>query len=145
MLAGHTGLPTTRIFDSLDQVQKGDICILTILGEKLAYKVCDIQVVLPEESELLSIQEGRDLVTFVTCTPYGKNTHRLLVTGERCEVPSDDEAITRTVEWQPSMQELALFAALAAVVLGGLLGAVSSRRTRTQRDSSKSRRNHGLR
>ncbi len=139
VLAGHTGLPTTRIFDSLDQVQEGDVFILTVLGEKLAYKVCDIQVVLPDESDALSVQEGRDLVTLVTCTPYGKNTHRLLVTGERCEVPSDDDpSVARSAEWQPSMQEIALYAAIAAVVIGSLMGVLSLRIGRKKKSLRKS-------
>ena len=136
VLAGHTGLPTARIFDSLDQVQEGDVFIITVLGEKFAYRVCDIQVVLPDESDLLSVQEGRDLVTLVTCTPYGKNTHRLLVTGERCEVPSEDDlSVTRIVEWRPSMQEIALGAAIAAAIAGGLAGALS-RRVASKKGSS---------
>ncbi len=145
VLAGHTGLPTTRIFDALDQVQEGDVFIITVLGEKFAYKVCDIQVVLPDESDSLSVQEGRDLVTLVTCTPYGKNTHRLLVTGERCEVPSDgDPSVSPSTEWRPSMQEISLCAAIAAALIGGLMGALSLRVGRKEKLSRKSQGRRGL-
>ena len=134
VLAGHTGLPTTRIFDSLDQVKEGDIFTITVLGETLAYKVCDIQVVLPDESDSLSVQEGRDLVTLVTCTPYGKNTHRLLVTGERCELPDDnDSSAVRDNGWQPSMQDISLIAALVTLVVGAVFGGASLVRRRKRK------------
>lgn len=89
VLAGHTGLPAVRIFDGLDQLKAGDYFVIKVLGEEHAYRVYGTEVVLPEKTESLVIQEGRDLVTLVTCTPYGVNTHRLLVHAERCEVPQD--------------------------------------------------------
>ena len=89
VLTGHTGLPTARIFDALDELEVGDYFIVEVLGEDLAYEVYDIEVVLPDEMDSLRIQEGEDLVTLVTCTPYGVNTHRLLVHAERCDVPQE--------------------------------------------------------
>ena len=83
MLSGHRGLPSARLFTDLDQMEEGDTFILNILGNKLAYEVDQIKVVLPEEMSDLEIQEGKDLCTLVTCTPYGINTHRLLVRGHR--------------------------------------------------------------
>ena len=132
VLAGHTGLPTARIFDSLDQVRTGDVFTISVLGETLAYRVCDMRVVLPDDSDSLAVQEGRDLVTLVTCTPYGKNTHRLLVTGERCEVPSDGGLAAAGPGWRPSVQDLSLIAALA-VLAAGIAYAVVSRRRRARR------------
>ena len=85
VLSGHRGLPSARLFTDLDQMEKGDIFILNILGRKLAYEVDQIRVVLPEEMSDLEIEEGKDLCTLVTCTPYGINTHRLLVRGHRTE------------------------------------------------------------
>lgn len=85
VLSGHRGLPSARLFTDLDQMEKGDIFILNILGRKLAYEVDQIKVVLPEEMSDLEIEEGKDLCTLVTCTPYGINTHRLLVRGHRTE------------------------------------------------------------
>ncbi|MGG5359631.1 MULTISPECIES: class C sortase [unclassified Enterococcus] len=83
VITGHTGLPDKMIFTELDKLEKGDQFFLEVMGEKLAYKVDQIQVILPEEVESLAIQEGRDLVTLLTCTPYMINSHRLLVTGYR--------------------------------------------------------------
>ena len=72
-------------------MEVGDIFYINVLDETLAYKVDQILIVLPEETESLAIEEGKDLVTLVTCTPYGVNSHRLLVRGERTEyVPEDD-------------------------------------------------------
>jgi len=85
VLSGHRGLPSARLFTDLDQMEEGDIFILNILGRKLAYEVDQIKVVLPEEMSDLEIEEGKDLCTLVTCTPYGINTHRLLVRGHRTE------------------------------------------------------------
>ena len=85
VLSGHRGLPSARLFTDLDQMEEEDIFILNILGRKLAYEVDQIRVVLPEEMSDLEIEEGKDLCTLVTCTPYGINTHRLLVRGHRTE------------------------------------------------------------
>ena len=88
-LAGHTGLPSARIFDSLEKLQAGDWFVITVLGEDLAYEVTSTEVVLPDETASLHVVEGEDLVTLVTCTPYGVNTHRLLVHARRCDVPQE--------------------------------------------------------
>ena len=83
VLAAHRGLPNAKLFTDLDQMEKGDIFILHILGKHLAYKVDQIKTVLPDETSDLDIIEGEDHVTLITCTPYGVNTHRLLVRGVR--------------------------------------------------------------
>lgn len=83
VLTGHCGLPTQKFFTDLDRVKEGDIFFLHICGETLAYQVSTIQVVLPSNTESLQMEQGKDQVTLVTCTPYGVNSHRLLVTGER--------------------------------------------------------------
>ena len=92
VLAAHRGLPSAKLFTDLDQIEKGDIFILHILGKNLAYKVDQIKTVLPSETEELDIVEGEDHVTLVTCTPYGVNTHRLLVRGIRTEYVEKEEA-----------------------------------------------------
>lgn len=89
VLAGHTGLPSAQIFDKLGKLEVGDWFVITVMGEDHAYRVYSTEVVLPDQTESLSIQDGRDMVTLVTCTPYGINTHRLLVHAERCEVPQE--------------------------------------------------------
>lgn len=83
ILAGHRGLPNAAMFLRLNELKEGDVFFLYISGQKLIYEVCKIQVIRPEETETLQVQEGKDLVSLVTCTPYGINTHRLVVTGER--------------------------------------------------------------
>ena len=90
VLTGHTGLGNATMFDQLTSVKMGDYFYIETAGRHLKYQVTDIRVVLPHETESLNKVEGKDLATLITCTPYGVNTHRLLVTGER--VPMDDEA-----------------------------------------------------
>lgn len=89
VLSGHTGLPSGKIFDDLDRLEVGDYFIIQVLGEDHAYRIYDIETVLPDETQSLVIQPDRDLCALVTCTPYGVNTHRLLVHGERCDVPAE--------------------------------------------------------
>ena len=88
VLTGHRGLPSQKFLSDLDKVKVGDKFYIHVLNHVLAYQVYDIQTVLPTEVESLKIEQGQDLVTLVTCTPYGINTHRLLVTGHR--IPYDD-------------------------------------------------------
>lgn len=83
VLTGHRGLPSAELFTRLDELAPGDTFVITILGRKLAYKVTGTEVVLPDQLSSLAVQDGKDLVTLVTCTPYGVNTHRLLVHAER--------------------------------------------------------------
>ena len=83
VLTGHRGLPSRKLFTDLDQMEKGDIFYIRIQGETLAYQVDQILTVLPEETDALQIEPGKDYVTLVTCTPYAVNTHRLLVRGHR--------------------------------------------------------------
>ena len=85
ILAGHRGLPHAELFLRLDELEMGD-CFTLYVGEReLIYEVCSIQVIRPDKTEVFQIQEEKDLVSLVTCTPYGINTHRFVVTGERKE------------------------------------------------------------
>lgn len=83
LLAGHRGLPGAELFVHLNELEQGDEFYIESGGEKRTYEVCDIQVVRPEQTQSLGVQKGRELVSLVTCTPYGINSHRLVVTGER--------------------------------------------------------------
>lgn len=85
VLTGHSGLAGARLFSDLDQLAPGDKFFLHILGETLAYEVTKINTVLPNETNLLLAESDEDLCTLVTCTPYGVNSHRLLVRGERIQ------------------------------------------------------------
>ncbi len=85
VLSGHRGLPSAKLFTNLDQLEEGDIFLMRILDETLTYEVDQILIVEPDEVDALDIIQGEDLCTLVTCTPYGVNTHRLLVRGHRVE------------------------------------------------------------
>ena len=82
-LSGHRGLPSAKLFTDIDQMVIGDIFLLQILDETLTYEVDQIRIVLPEEMGDLRIEPGQDLCTLITCTPYGVNSHRMLVRGRR--------------------------------------------------------------
>ena len=85
VLSGHRGLPSAKLFTNLDKLQPGDTFILRVLDETLTYEVDQILIVEPQETGSLRIEEGKDYCTLVTCTPYGINTHRLLVRGHRID------------------------------------------------------------
>lgn len=82
-ISGHCGLPSAKLFTKLDTLKVGDEFNLSVLGETLNYKVDDIVIVLPDDFSPLSIEGGKDQVTLITCTPYGVNSHRLMVRGTR--------------------------------------------------------------
>lgn len=90
VLAGHTGTASSPMFTDLALLEEGDLFYLEVLGEQLTYRVSEISVVAPEDITKIQIRKGEDLVTLVTCTPYGVNSHRLLVTGRRVETPSQE-------------------------------------------------------
>lgn len=89
VLTGHRGLPSATLFTHLDKLVEGDLFHIHILNETLTYEVDQILIVEPEDLEALQIEEGKDYCTLVTCTPYGINTHRMLVRGHRAETPED--------------------------------------------------------
>lgn len=86
VLSGHRGLPSAKLFSNLNKVEVGDFFYIHVLGEELVYQVDQIQVVEPQQIETLDIVQGEDFCTLVTCTPYGINSHRLLVRGIRTEM-----------------------------------------------------------
>lgn len=99
VLTGHSGLAGTRMFSDLDQLKVGDVFYIRVLDETHAFMIMDVNTVLPEDTSLLSLDPQRESVTLVTCTPFGVNTHRLLVRGERIEV-SMAERITEDADIQ---------------------------------------------
>ena len=116
VLTGHTGLGNATMFDQLTSVKMGDVFYIETAGRHLKYQVTDIRVVLPHETESLNKVEGKDLATLITCTPYGVNTHRLLVTGER--VPMDDEAAAaEAAQVKGAVMKPWMIAVLASVVV----------------------------
>lgn len=97
VLSAHSGMASAKLFSDIEQLAEGDTLYIHVLGEVLAYKVDAINTVLPTDTSLLQIEDGKDLVTLVTCTPFGVNTHRLLVRGHRVPYVSEQEA-TAAVE-----------------------------------------------
>jgi len=92
VLSAHSGMASSKLFSDIDQLAEGDTFYIHVLGEVLAYKVDTINTVLPTDTSLLQIEDGKDLVTLVTCTPFGVNTHRLLVRGHRVPYTPEQEA-----------------------------------------------------
>ena len=132
VLTGHTGLGNATMFDQLTSVKMGDVFYIETAGRHLKYQVTDIRVVLPTETESLNKVEGKDLATLITCTPYGINTHRLLVTGER--VPMDDDAVAaEAAQVKGSVMKPWMIAVLASVavilVIAGVIWLRSRKRT----------------
>lgn len=117
VISGHRGLPSARLFTDIDQLREGDLFMLNVLGKTLTYQVDQIRVVLPDELDDLAIDDGQDYCTLVTCTPYGVNTHRLLVRGHR--VPNQGAAVADgdMVQVSPAIVAAAITAVVLAVAL----------------------------
>ena len=98
VLSGHRGLPSARLFTNLDKLREGDTFLLRVLDEVLTYEVDQILIVEPQETAALQIEEGKDYCTLVTCTPYGINTHRLLVRGHRIDNMEEAKTIRVTAD-----------------------------------------------
>lgn len=130
VLAAHRGIPTKTLFTNIDKVKTGDIFYIKVLNETLAYQVDQIQTVLPEETDSLAIEPGEDYITLVTCTPYGVNTHRLLVRGTR--VPYEDankiEPDGKIRPELPFTSKVLIIAVLAILI--GILSIIISSKTR---------------
>ena len=98
VLSGHRGLPSAKLFTNLDKLREGDTFLLRVLDEVLTYEVDQILIVEPQETAALQIEEGKDYCTLVTCTPYGINTHRLLVRGHRIDNMEEAKTIRVTAD-----------------------------------------------
>ncbi len=119
VLSGHRGLPNAKLFTRLDEIKTGDIFLINVCGEKLAYKVVRINTILPENIDCLQIEPECDLVSLVTCTPYGLNTHRLVVTGERMNYTEAKEIemnTKTTYSWREILFTALPFVCLAVIV-----------------------------
>lgn len=139
VLTGHTGLTKAKMFTDIDQLEPGDTFTLSVLDRVLTYEVDQILTVLPDDIEPLQVEPGKDYVTLYTCTPYGINTHRLLVRGHR--VPTPAAAETPPAGTGPSTMELVLCGVLPAVMVLAVLLLVRAVRRRCRiRDP----RNHYL-
>ena len=122
VLTGHTGLSSAKLFTDLAELEKEDIFFLKVMGKKLAYKVDQIKVVLPSELDDLRVERGKDYCTLITCTPYGVNTHRLLVRGKRTE---NQETLGDTATFQGKKVEskwMEEYKRALLISLGGFIG-----------------------
>lgn len=120
MLTAHTGLSQATLFDNLDEVVVGDVFYISTAGEKFKYEVHNIDIVLPDEAENLRPYPGEDLVTLITCTPYGINTHRILVTAHRVDMDlAAEQGLLDNVgmRWQWWMYALAAASLLTMILL----------------------------
>lgn len=128
VITGHSGLTSSRLFTDLDKLKEGDRFSITVLNRTLQYEVDQILVVLPSEVDALLVQPGKDYCTLVTCTPYGVNTHRLLVRGHRvADVPQETDPTVADIQeqephepaqltWTMIALAITLFAAAAILV-----------------------------
>ena len=125
VLSAHSGMASSKLFSDIDQLTEGNVFYIHVLGEVLAYQVDNINTVVPTDTSLLQIEEGKDLVTLVTCTPFAINTHRLLVRGHRVPYVPAQEATAATEKpaassWtQHYLTGLGIGLGVVAVVGGG--------------------------
>ena len=117
VLSVHRGLPSAKLFTDLDKLEEGDIFLLRVLDETLTYEVDQILIVEPEETEALEIEEGKDYCTLVTCTPYGINSHRLLVRGHRVENQASAQSIRVTADAVQIDSKIVATALASAILL----------------------------
>ena len=120
VVSGHRGLPSARLFTDLDKMEVGDTFMLRILDEVLTYEVDQIRIVEPHVTDDLLIVEGEDLVTMVTCTPYGINTHRMLVRGHRIET-QEEKVVRRVTSDAIQIEPVIVAPFVAAPILFALL------------------------
>lgn len=142
VISGHRGLPSAELFSDIDQLREGDTFMLQTLGETLTYEVDQIRIVEPDELDDIEIEEGQDLCTLVTCTPYGVNTHRLLVRGHRV---ANDPDVPRVAADARQVDPAHVAPFVAAPVIAGLLVAllVRGRRTGAAREGRAPERRDG--
>ena len=120
VISGHRGLPSAKLFTNIDRLAKGDTFMIQVLDETLTYEVDQILTVLPNDMSAVAIDPEQDYVTLVTCTPYGVNTHRLLVRGHR--IPNKEDAVRITTEASLENNLLIVVAVIIAIILLIIIG-----------------------
>ena len=139
VISAHRGLPSAKLFTNLDELEAGDTFTITVLDRVLTYEVDQISIVLPTETDLLQPVEGKDYVTLMTCTPYGINTHRLLVRGKRIENPENQKHIRVTADAlriEPIIVAPALAVPMLLVMLVVMLAVPHLRKRKNQREEN---------
>ena len=129
VISGHRGLPSSRLFTDIDKIKEGDTWTITVLNETLTYECDRVRIVLPEDLSDLKIEKGKDLCTLITCTPYGVNTHRLLVRGHRVPNANGSADVTAdAIQIEPIF--IAPFLAGAMLLILLILLLISTRRAK---------------
>jgi len=139
VISAHRGLPSAKLFTNLDELEVGDTFTITVLDRVLTYEVDQISIVLPTETDLLQPVEGKDYVTLMTCTPYGINTHRLLVRGKRIENTENQKHIRVTADAlriEPIIVAPALAVPMLLVMLVVMLAVPHLRKRKNQREEN---------
>lgn len=139
VISAHRGLPSAKLFTNLDELEAGDTFTITVLDRVLTYEVDQISIVLPTETDLLQPVEGKDYVTLMTCTPYGINTHRLLVRGKRIENAENQKHIRVTADAlriEPIIVAPALAVPMLLVMLVVMLAVPHLRKRKNQREEN---------
>ena len=134
VLTGHRGLPTKTLFTNMDKLEVGDIFYIKVLDETLAYQIDQILTVLPQETDSLSIEPGKDYATLVTCTPFAINTHRLLVRGER--IPYEEatkQELDTNIKPELSFTAKVLIVTIIVIFIGLMIAVIYSIRDRKRR------------
>lgn len=133
VLSGHRGLPSAKLFTNLDQVKEGDTFVIRVLDEVLTYEIDQIRIVEPAAVDDLMIENGKDYCTLVTCTPYGVNSHRLLVRGHRVENESESIRVTsEAIQIEPLIVAPAI-AIPTLIIIFVLLIASSNKKKKKQK------------
>ncbi len=139
VISAHRGLPSAKLFTNLDELEVGDTFTITVLDRVLTYEVDQISIVLPTETDLLQPVDGKDYVTLMTCTPYGINTHRLLVRGKRIENAENQKHIRVTADAlriEPIIVAPALAVPMLLVMLVVMLAVPHLRKRKNQREEN---------
>ena len=135
ILSGHRGLPSSRLFTDLDQMIEGDTFLLHIMDKTFAYQVDNINIVLPEQTQGLMIQNGKEYITLVTCTPYGVNTHRLLVRAKRVDYNEETKLIVPADATRYNPLVVAPFVAAPMLLLLFVIFLVLTRKPKVKNDT----------
>ncbi len=139
VISGHRGLSSARLFTDLDQLEVGDTFVITVLDETLTYEVDQIRIVEPTDYSELAIVEGEDYCTLMTCTPYGINTHRLLVRGHRVDNGSTTRVTADAMQIEPITVAPLIAAPLLVALLAGMLVHTHRRAKRKRRAGKQNR------
>lgn len=136
VISAHRGLPSARLFSDLDRLVVGDTFTITILNEIFTYEVEEINIVLPHEVSRLAISQGKDYVTLMTCTPYGINSHRLLVRAHRIQTlyPHNIKIVSDAVKVDPMLVVPAICAPLLVILIISWIISGKRRRTRSVKE-----------